>query len=125
MNRSLPEPLLQERRAIRTLTLPGLIRLVTEIDDNGPISHRRGSLQGAFGDRVGPSATGGDDYALLAALPPAVEPVSLSLPEQPTLACIGRLVAKRGLRLRDRDGDVPLPERLGYEHRSSQMGGRL
>lgn len=50
MNRSLPEPLLQERRAIRTLTLPGLIRLVTEIDDNGPISHRRGSLQGAFGD---------------------------------------------------------------------------
>ncbi|MGW7754535.1 hypothetical protein ACWGK6_23905 [Streptomyces violaceusniger] len=27
-----------------------LIRLVTEIDDNGPISHRRGSLLGAFGD---------------------------------------------------------------------------
>ncbi|MFF3460337.1 hypothetical protein ACFYXH_39845 [Streptomyces sp. NPDC002730] len=50
MNRSLPDHLLQERRAIRTLTLPGLIRLVTEIDDNGPISHRRGSLQGAFGD---------------------------------------------------------------------------
>ncbi|MFD9224907.1 hypothetical protein ACFWDI_34030 [Streptomyces sp. NPDC060064] len=50
MNRSLPGHLLQERRAIRTLTLPGLIRLVTEIDDNGPISHRRGSLQGAFGD---------------------------------------------------------------------------
>lgn len=50
MNRSLPKNLLHERRAIRTLTLPGLIRLVTEIDDNGPISHRRGSLQGAFGD---------------------------------------------------------------------------
>ncbi|MFC7908303.1 hypothetical protein [Streptomyces nigra] len=50
MTRSLPETLLHERRAIRTLTLPGLIRLVTEIDDNGPISHRRGSLQGAFGD---------------------------------------------------------------------------
>ncbi|MFI9829708.1 hypothetical protein ACIHIX_18690 [Streptomyces sp. NPDC051913] len=50
MTRSLPENLLHERRAIRTLTLPGLIRLVTEIDDNGPISHRRGSLQGAFGD---------------------------------------------------------------------------
>ncbi|MGW3009632.1 hypothetical protein ACWC9R_12450 [Streptomyces sp. NPDC001219] len=41
---------MKERRAIRTLTLPGLIRLVTEIDDNGPISHRRGSLLGAFGD---------------------------------------------------------------------------
>ncbi|MFJ2812198.1 hypothetical protein [Streptomyces sp. NPDC087294] len=50
MTPSLPETLLHERRAIRTLTLPGLIRLVTEIDDNGPISHRRGSLQGAFGD---------------------------------------------------------------------------
>ncbi|MBA2950293.1 hypothetical protein [Streptomyces himalayensis] len=50
MNRSQPETLLQERRAIRALTLAGLIRLITEIDDNGPISHRRGSLQGAFGD---------------------------------------------------------------------------
>ncbi|MFD7017539.1 hypothetical protein [Streptomyces sp. NPDC059928] len=50
MSGSLPENLLRERRAIRTLTLPGLVRLVTEIDDNGPISHRRGSLQGAFGD---------------------------------------------------------------------------
>ncbi|ROQ70197.1 hypothetical protein EDD93_4708 [Streptomyces sp. 840.1] len=50
MTRALPDNLLHERRAIRTLTLPGLIRLVTEIDDNGPISHRRGSLQGAFGD---------------------------------------------------------------------------
>jgi len=71
------------------------------------------------------AATGGDDYALLAALPPAIEPVRLSLPDKPTLACIGRLVRGRGLKLRDRDGDVPLPERLGYEHRSSQMGGRL
>lgn len=50
MNRSVPENLLHERRAIRILTLPGLIRLVTEIDDNGPISHQKGSLQGAFGD---------------------------------------------------------------------------
>ncbi|MEU8482358.1 hypothetical protein [Streptomyces sp. NPDC048641] len=50
MNRSRPETLLPERRAIRTLTLPGLVRLITEIDDNGPISHQKGSLQGAFGD---------------------------------------------------------------------------
>ncbi|MFF4859886.1 hypothetical protein ACFY2N_33965 [Streptomyces rubiginosohelvolus] len=49
MTRALPDSLLNERRAIRTLTLPGLIRLITEIDDNGPISHRYGSLQGAFG----------------------------------------------------------------------------
>ncbi|MER5827572.1 hypothetical protein ABT086_36365 [Streptomyces mirabilis] len=50
MTASLPSSLLRERRAIRTLSLPGLIRLVTEIDDNGPISRQRGSLQGAFGD---------------------------------------------------------------------------
>ncbi|KMS67726.1 hypothetical protein ACM01_41640 [Streptomyces viridochromogenes] len=50
MTRPLTDSLLRERRAIRTLTLPGLIRLVTEIDDNGPISRRRGSLQGALGD---------------------------------------------------------------------------
>ncbi|MFF3372063.1 hypothetical protein ACFYXF_03795 [Streptomyces sp. NPDC002680] len=37
-------------RVINSLSLPSLIRLVSEIDDNGPISHRRGSLQGAFGD---------------------------------------------------------------------------
>ncbi|MFC8198951.1 hypothetical protein ACFUTV_26680 [Streptomyces sp. NPDC057298] len=50
MTASLPSSLLRERRAIRTLSLPGLIRLVTEIDDNGPISRQRGSLQGALGD---------------------------------------------------------------------------
>ena len=65
------------------------------------------------------AATGGDDYALLAALPPDLEPVSLSLPEAPTLTCIGRLVVGSGLKLHDRDGDVPLPEKLGYEHRGS------
>ena len=64
------------------------------------------------------AATGGDDYALLAALPADLDPLSLSLPRAPTLACIGRLVAESGLQLRDRDGDVPLPESLGYEHRS-------
>jgi thiamine-monophosphate kinase len=66
------------------------------------------------------AATGGDDYALLAALPQKVEPVSLCLPDAPTLTCIGRLVAARGLKLHDRDGDVPLPESLGYEHRASR-----
>ncbi len=65
------------------------------------------------------AATGGDDYALLAALPADTDPVSLSLPEAPTLTCIGRLVAGSGVKLHDDDGDVPLPERLGYEHRAS------
>jgi thiamine-monophosphate kinase len=66
------------------------------------------------------AATGGDDYALLAALPADLDPLSLSLPQAPTLTCIGRLVAGSGVDLRDRDGNVPLPERLGYEHRASR-----
>ena len=73
------------------------------------------------------AATGGDDYALLAALPEELDALSLSLPDPPTLTCIGRLVAGGGLSASDRDGDVPLPETLGYEHRASvsPMGGRL
>lgn len=73
------------------------------------------------------AATGGDDYALLAALPAEVEPVSLSLPQAPTLTCIGQLVAGSAITIEDRDGDVPVPERLGYEHRASTtaVGGRL
>ncbi|MEV7888487.1 hypothetical protein ACWD3I_29530 [Streptomyces sp. NPDC002817] len=50
MTASPPDRILRERRAIQALTLPALIRLVTEIDDNGPISQKRGSLQGALGD---------------------------------------------------------------------------
>jgi thiamine-monophosphate kinase len=65
------------------------------------------------------AATGGDDYALLAALPADLDPVSLSLPKAPKLRCIGRLVPGTGLKCTDRDGDVPLPETLGYEHRAS------
>lgn len=65
------------------------------------------------------AATGGDDYALLAALPPDIDPVSLSLPRAPTVRPIGHLVAGSGLEIRDRDGLVPPPEQLGYEHRGS------
>jgi thiamine-monophosphate kinase len=62
--------------------------------------------------------TGGDDYALLAALPPDFEPLGLSLPRGTILACIGTLTARDGLRLVDSAGEVPLPELLGYEHRA-------
>lgn len=64
------------------------------------------------------AATGGDDYALLAALPATLDPLSLSLPEKPTLSAIGRLVAGSGISLHDREGPVLLPESLGYEHRA-------
>jgi thiamine-monophosphate kinase len=66
------------------------------------------------------AATGGDDYALLLALAPDREPdVTECLPSPPTLACIGHLTDGTGLHLTDADGEVPLPERLGHEHRTS------
>ena len=65
------------------------------------------------------AATGGDDYALLAALPPALDPFTLSLPADARLTRIGTLTAHGGLALSDDGGAVPLPERLGHEHRSS------
>lgn len=64
------------------------------------------------------AATGGDDYALLAALPPEFDPLSLSLPSGTILASIGTLDQGEGLSLLDAAGEVPLPEQLGYEHRA-------
>jgi thiamine-monophosphate kinase len=65
------------------------------------------------------AATGGDDYALLAALPPEIDPnLTLCLPSAPSIACIGSLVAGTGLSLADDKGPVPLPEHLGHEHRA-------
>ena len=64
------------------------------------------------------AATGGDDYALLAALPAELDPsATLSLPEATRLTCIGVLAPGRNLSLTDRGGAVPLPEHLGHEHR--------
>lgn len=90
-----------------------------EIDlDSLPLSSAFVAERGPGRDARLFAATGGDDYAILAALPDDLDPVSLSLPQAPTLTCIGRLVSQGGLALSDRDGDVPLPESLGYEHRS-------
>lgn len=64
------------------------------------------------------AATGGDDYALLAALPAAFDPLGLSLPTGTILTRVGTLTEGSGLRLHDAQGEVPRPERLGYEHRA-------
>ena len=65
------------------------------------------------------AACGGDDYALLAAIPAELDPtVTLSLPQKPTLICIGQLIAGDEVILTDGGEAVPLPERLGYEHRT-------
>ena len=73
------------------------------------------------------AASGGDDYALLAALPGDVDPaVTFSLPRKPRLTCIGTLVPGNGLALTHGGKAVPLPEPLGYEHRTEHppMGDR-
>ena len=64
------------------------------------------------------AATGGDDYALLASVPPDFDPLGLSLPSGTILRRVGTLVEGEGLRLHDARGEVPLPEQLGYEHRA-------
>jgi thiamine-monophosphate kinase len=68
------------------------------------------------------AATGGDDYALLAALPPSVDPSTLSLPEGTTIERIGSLEAGQpSVRLLHEGHPVPLPERLGFEHSRDQL----
>ncbi len=63
------------------------------------------------------AATGGDDYALLAALPPRIDPSTLNLPEATTMACIGSLQpGPAALKLSVRGEAVATPETLGHEH---------
>ncbi len=94
-------------------------KCAAEIDlDALPLSRafvaERGSHRGA---RL-KAASGGDDYALLAALPAGFDPLGLSLPTGTILRRIGSLAAGEGIRLFDAAGEVPLPEQLGYEHRA-------
>lgn len=66
------------------------------------------------------AATGGDDYALLAAMPAGIDPLTLSLPSGTSIACIGTLTAGGDrLRLSSRGKPVEPPEVLGHEHRGT------
>jgi thiamine-monophosphate kinase len=68
------------------------------------------------------AATGGDDYALLAALPAKLDPSTLSLPQGTTITCIGMLIAGQpAVRLTWKGRPVELPERLGFEHRRNPV----
>ena len=66
------------------------------------------------------AATAGDDYELLFTVPRELGPRIAGLSEALGLPLtrIGTCEAGAGLRLVDAEGDVPLPERLGYEHRA-------
>ena len=64
------------------------------------------------------AATGGDDFALLGAFAPDLDPRLMTcLPRAAILTPIGYLNRGEGICLTDAAGEVPLPERLGYEHR--------
>ena len=58
------------------------------------------------------AAIAGDDYQLLCAVPPGDRDAAAAVAVE-----IGRFEAGAGLAVRDRDGAVPLPAHLGYEHR--------
>ncbi|OWK31746.1 thiamine-phosphate kinase [Sphingomonas mucosissima] len=63
------------------------------------------------GDDPLAAATAGDDYQLLCALPPGERPTGHA-------TCIGTFAAGAGLQLTRHSNPVPLPERLGFEHRA-------
>jgi len=70
------------------------------------------------------AATGGDDYALLAALPPELDPSTLSLPTRTRITPIGSLAAgEASLSLTHAGEPVELPEKLGFEHQSGDDRG--
>lgn len=70
------------------------------------------------------AATGGDDYALLAALPPDLDAATLSLPHGSRITRVGSLSAGEASLSLTRGGEpVELPEILGFEHEGDQRSG--
>jgi thiamine-monophosphate kinase len=70
------------------------------------------------------AATGGDDYALLAALPSELDLATLSLPEATRITRIGSLAAgEPKLSLSWHGEPIELPERLGFEHQGNDRRG--
>ena len=70
------------------------------------------------------AATGGDDYALLAALPPEIDAATLSLPQGTRISRIGQITAGEAALSLSWEGErVALPERLGFEHQSDEPRG--
>lgn len=84
--------------------------LAMEIDlDAVPVPE---GVEGGRSARIA-AVTAGDDYALLCAAPPGL---TLSQPGFTQVRAIGRFLPGKDVRLFDRDGPVPLPASLGYEH---------
>jgi thiamine-monophosphate kinase len=70
------------------------------------------------------ATTGGDDYALLAALPSELDPATLSLPSGTRISRIGSLTAgAASLSLTSGGEPLELPETLGFEHQGNDHRG--
>ncbi|MEO6225693.1 MAG: thiamine-phosphate kinase [Sphingomicrobium sp.] len=89
-----------------------------------PLSNAFIEERGASRDARLFAATGGDDYALLAALDPGFDPATLCLPTGTMITRIGRLEPGAGrVTISWRSEPVELPERLGFEHHGAQRPG--
>jgi thiamine-monophosphate kinase len=97
-------------------------RCAVEIDlDALPLSDGFIRYRGSGRDARLFAATAGDDYALLAALPPQIDPSTLSLPDGTTMARVGSLVVgDPAIAVASGGHSIELPETLGFEHKSDQ-----
>lgn len=86
--------------------------------DTVPLSEAFLSLAGEGRAARLDASVAGDDYELLFAAAEAHGPAIHRLSERLALPLsrIGRLEPGTGIRLHDREGPVPLPRRLGFEH---------
>ncbi|HEV2080355.1 MAG TPA: thiamine-phosphate kinase [Allosphingosinicella sp.] len=89
--------------------------------DTVPLSEAYIAARGEEREARIAAATAGDDYELLFSADPAQAPAILAASDALGLpfSRIGHAFEGQGLRLTDRGGEVPLPTRLGYQHRSS------
>ena len=85
--------------------------------DRLPLSSAFAAERGSDRDARLFAAAGGDDYALLAALPPDLDPATLCLPSGTRMSYVGSLHAgEPQVRLTSAGTPIALPERLGFEH---------
>jgi thiamine-monophosphate kinase len=92
--------------------------------DRLPLSSAFAAERGSDRDARLFAAAGGDDYALLAALPPELDAATLSLPQGTRISRIGQITAGEAALSLSWEGErVALPERLGFEHQSDEPRG--
>jgi thiamine-monophosphate kinase len=107
----------------RRMALASRCTIAIELD-HLPLSRAFVAERGLSVDARLFAATGGDDYALLAAFAPEIDPATLSLPEATRITRIGTLSAGEApLSLTSGGVPVELPVRLGFEHSSDDRRG--